>query len=99
MAEVVDPILYYETQNEIAEMAVEHYKETVTLLFRNLYQNGLLAGQVMLPKMQRLVELISQKDRNLDVATDKTVWVGDFKRAQAAIYELDKLGKELLSES
>ena len=97
--DVVDPILSSETQNEIAAMALGHYHETVELLMRNLYQNGLMAGQVTLPKMQRLTELVLQHDRNLDVATDVTVYPGDAQRAQSALFEESQLRQEVLSES
>ncbi len=99
MAEVVDLILSSETQNEISEMAVVHYEETVNLLFRNLYQNGLLAGQVTLPRMQRLSDLMREHDRNLDVATDAEVYPGDAKRAQDALFEEVQLGQEVLNVS
>lgn len=99
MPDPIDPILKYSVQNEISKMATQHYEESVNLLFRNLYQGGYLAGESpMLNRMERLATLKLEHDRNLDVATDVTVYPGDAVRAQAAIFEEFTLGKELFGE-
>ncbi len=93
----VDPTLHWKQQNEVIEAGAQRFKDSVTLLFKNLYQGGFMAGQTPVKNLtQRYVMLVMEHDRNTEVAADEGVFPGDRKRAQAALFEEEDLAKQLL---
>ena len=93
----VDPTLHWKQQNEVIAAGAQRFRDSVNLLFKNLYQGGFMAGQTPVRNpTQRYVMLIMEHDRNVEVAENPDVYPGDRKRAQAALLEEEDLAKQLL---
>lgn len=95
---ILDPVLDPDFQNELTQMAVQHYRESLRLLLTNLYPRGYTTGQVdpaKEDKMERLQSLMQDHERNVAVVMDPTALPGDAARANQGLVEEEKLREEV----
>ena len=98
MVDVLDPLLDPEVQNKIIELGRKHYEDTLRLLFKNVFPRGYMVGQSQYrTKMEKLLALMLEHDRNLGVASDPNATAGDQKRAQDALFEEEALKPEVFN--
>ena len=93
----IDPILDPDVQHRVLERQMQHFRDSLELLFKNFFPRGKMVGQIPeTDKVRELSGLIVVHDRNVSVAVDANALPGDRERANDELLREEELSREIL---
>lgn len=95
----IDPLLDPDLQHRVLEGQIQHFRDSLALLFKNFFPRGRMVGQI--PETDRpreLLSLMQVHDRNLSVASDPNQLPGDMTRANMDLLREEELKREVFAD-
>lgn len=97
-SDTIDPILDPEVGQRVLKKQIQHFRDSLELLFKNLLPRGYMVGQVPeTDKVRELTNLIVEHDRNLSVASDPEELPGDRTMANNELLREEELKRLLFA--